>query len=245
MYAPRGGRFWSVDPLAPEYPWYTPYQFAGNKPIWAIDLDGLEEYKITEVKKLGYNTFDVVGSTELHIKVIDLSTQGVSRDKFNEAKKIHESRIREMITFPGAKNSHATPLEDYMGHKIFSPGGERLISERYNVSTNVTISKVSSLDEIEEGDYVMILVDNFTRRKTTQKQKDEGVKTETFLDDGFGQKPGRFSTVSALSFLNGSTHTVEHEIGHNLGLPHACNHNCNNLMSYKDPTSYTLTGPAP
>jgi hypothetical protein len=33
----------SVDPLAPSYPWYTPYQFAGNKPIWAVDLDGLEE----------------------------------------------------------------------------------------------------------------------------------------------------------------------------------------------------------
>jgi hypothetical protein len=31
-----------VDPLAPSYPWYTPYQFAGNMPISAIDLDGLE-----------------------------------------------------------------------------------------------------------------------------------------------------------------------------------------------------------
>lgn len=33
----------SVDPLTSSYPWYTPYQFAGNKPIWAVDLDGLEE----------------------------------------------------------------------------------------------------------------------------------------------------------------------------------------------------------
>jgi hypothetical protein len=33
----------SVDPLTKSYPWYTPYQFAGNKPIAAIDLDGLEE----------------------------------------------------------------------------------------------------------------------------------------------------------------------------------------------------------
>lgn len=43
-YDARIGRFLSVDPLASDYPWYTPYQFAGNKPIWAIDLDGLEEY---------------------------------------------------------------------------------------------------------------------------------------------------------------------------------------------------------
>ena len=43
IYNPRLGRFLSVDPLTSEYPWYTPYQFAGNKPVWCIDLDGLEE----------------------------------------------------------------------------------------------------------------------------------------------------------------------------------------------------------
>jgi RHS repeat-associated protein len=42
LYRPDLGRFVSVDPLAPEYPYYTPYQFAGNMPVWAIDLDGLE-----------------------------------------------------------------------------------------------------------------------------------------------------------------------------------------------------------
>ena len=43
VYDPRIGKFLSVDPLTGKYPWYTPYQFAGNKPIWAVDLDGLEE----------------------------------------------------------------------------------------------------------------------------------------------------------------------------------------------------------
>ena len=38
-------RFVSVDPLQFEYPHYTPYQYAGNKPITFIDLDGLEEFK--------------------------------------------------------------------------------------------------------------------------------------------------------------------------------------------------------
>ncbi|MDR2009145.1 MAG: LysM peptidoglycan-binding domain-containing protein [Bacteroidales bacterium] len=38
-------RFVSVDPLQHEYPHYTPYQYAGNKPITYIDLDGLEEAK--------------------------------------------------------------------------------------------------------------------------------------------------------------------------------------------------------
>ena len=49
MYDPRVGRFLSVDPIENNYPWYTPYQFAGNMPIWAIDLDGLEEMKTNSV----------------------------------------------------------------------------------------------------------------------------------------------------------------------------------------------------
>ena len=44
IYNPAIAKFLSVDPLTQSYPWYTPYQFAGNKPIKFIDLDGLEEY---------------------------------------------------------------------------------------------------------------------------------------------------------------------------------------------------------
>jgi RHS repeat-associated protein len=42
VYDPRIGRFLSEDPLTQEYPWFTPFQFAGNMPIWAIDIDGME-----------------------------------------------------------------------------------------------------------------------------------------------------------------------------------------------------------
>ncbi|MBL0745952.1 N-acetylmuramoyl-L-alanine amidase [Chryseolinea lacunae] len=38
----------SVDPLKQDYPWYTPYQFAGNMPIVAIDIDGLEEWIVND-----------------------------------------------------------------------------------------------------------------------------------------------------------------------------------------------------
>jgi RHS repeat-associated protein len=48
IYNPRLGKFLSVDPLANSFPWYTPYQFSGNTPIWAIDIDGLEDKKTNE-----------------------------------------------------------------------------------------------------------------------------------------------------------------------------------------------------
>lgn len=39
----RLGRFLSVDPLTRDYAFYSPYQYAGNKPTRFTDLDGLEE----------------------------------------------------------------------------------------------------------------------------------------------------------------------------------------------------------
>jgi hypothetical protein len=42
IYDSRLGRFLSVDPITQEYPELTPYQFASNRPIDGIDLDGLE-----------------------------------------------------------------------------------------------------------------------------------------------------------------------------------------------------------
>lgn len=42
IYDKRLARFKSVDPIANEYPELSTYQFAGNTPIQAIDLDGLE-----------------------------------------------------------------------------------------------------------------------------------------------------------------------------------------------------------
>jgi RHS repeat-associated protein len=54
-YDSRTGRFISVDPLTQRYPYYTPYQFAGNRVISSIDMEGLEDVyyldkKIEEIK---------------------------------------------------------------------------------------------------------------------------------------------------------------------------------------------------
>ena len=43
VYDPRLSRFLSTDPLISQFPYYSSYQYAGDKPIWAIDLDGAEE----------------------------------------------------------------------------------------------------------------------------------------------------------------------------------------------------------
>ena len=42
MHDPRVGRFFATDPLEKKYPWYSPYQFSGNRLIDMIELEGLE-----------------------------------------------------------------------------------------------------------------------------------------------------------------------------------------------------------
>ncbi|WP_343522276.1 RHS repeat-associated core domain-containing protein [Pedobacter sp.] len=63
IYDPRIAKFLSVDPLQKQYPELTPYQFASNTPIQAIDLDGLEAAK--------YNGFDGAANLKYLFKQVD------------------------------------------------------------------------------------------------------------------------------------------------------------------------------
>jgi RHS repeat-associated protein len=67
IYNPRVGRFLSVDPLQKRFAFFSPYQFAGNQPIWAIDLDGLEPYYKSLVKHVP-SIFDNEG---IYVKIED------------------------------------------------------------------------------------------------------------------------------------------------------------------------------
>ena len=65
IYNARLGRFLSVDPLQKKFAFYTPYQFAGNKPISCVDLDGLEDaYYTVNVIKNGLGKVEISNITE-------------------------------------------------------------------------------------------------------------------------------------------------------------------------------------
>jgi RHS repeat-associated protein len=53
MHDPRLGRFFSVDPLASRYPFYSPYAFSGNDVIRSVELEGLEPVPASEIWRLG------------------------------------------------------------------------------------------------------------------------------------------------------------------------------------------------
>jgi RHS repeat-associated protein len=84
IYNPALGKFLSVDPLTKDYPWYTPYQFAGNKPIWAIDLDGLEEFLRTDYYDINGNLY--------RTEIVCINTH-VLKDRANPQIIVHHSRV--------------------------------------------------------------------------------------------------------------------------------------------------------
>jgi RHS repeat-associated protein len=79
MHDPRVGRFFAVDPLSPEYPWLSPYQFSANRPIDMIEREGLETARYIspisippKVKKWSYEFFVTtmrgVGGLLVHVQ---------------------------------------------------------------------------------------------------------------------------------------------------------------------------------
>jgi len=93
IYDPRLGRFLSVDPLASKYPELTPYQFASNSPIQAIDLDGLEAASVaayTKAKMYGVDALKIQrvdeGYGKVQTQLYSLKAHGSSQDfaKFKE-----------------------------------------------------------------------------------------------------------------------------------------------------------------
>jgi RHS repeat-associated protein len=90
IYDPRMGRFLSVDPLTKDYPELTPYQFASNSPLAAIDLDGLEGLVATGMP---------------------LGKSGTSHGMIVSTKTAEEIKKRTIVTAFKAGFSHYIPKE--------------------------------------------------------------------------------------------------------------------------------------
>lgn len=96
IYDPRVARFLSVDPIAKEYSELTPYQFASNRPIDGIDLDGLEYMRNGRTSVYGLNTFQV------NISSYTLKSLWIKNDRVHNIVQNH----------PRAKEIEQSPNDD-------------------------------------------------------------------------------------------------------------------------------------
>jgi hypothetical protein len=95
IYNPSIGKFLSVDPLTKEYAALTPYQFASDRPIDGIDVDGLEYLRTNTA------LFKFVG--------------GITSDyvfKANDALVTNIDKLSVLINAPGSNLSRPNPYND-------------------------------------------------------------------------------------------------------------------------------------
>jgi RHS repeat-associated protein len=111
IYNPTIAKFLSVDPLTQSYPVLTPYQFASNTPIQAIDLDGLEANKVIEKAEIyigtlyewnGKNPNDEFIGIKNNLKKIELTRQV---ENYLDIMKKSEPSYQERILFPKLEKS--------------------------------------------------------------------------------------------------------------------------------------------
>ncbi len=95
MHDPRIGRFFAIDPLAPEYPGNSPYAFSENRVIDGGELEGLEYENRTNLGQVNQFTawgvseheFDFTGNNKGTDEItFTTSTQTVNKTKFKDNK---------------------------------------------------------------------------------------------------------------------------------------------------------------
>jgi len=115
IYDPRIGKFLSVDPLTKEYPHYTPYSYAGNKPIAFIDRDGEEESLELNLNRLDNALLDhKISKQEYQQRVHNMGASGlvggaVAVDIYLTKGKITQFMLYSQISGAFYHNTGKTP----------------------------------------------------------------------------------------------------------------------------------------
>src|SRR5690606_26583667 len=93
MHDPRVGRFFATDPLEPNYPWNSPYVFAGNDVIRFLDLEGLEKARSEEEN----NLFKAAWLKTKAILSFENQTFGLPTESSKNLQSLSESTDNEII----------------------------------------------------------------------------------------------------------------------------------------------------
>ncbi|MBT1699185.1 hypothetical protein KK083_19975 [Fulvivirgaceae bacterium PWU4] len=210
IYNPRVGRFLSVDPLTKEYPELTPYQFASNTPILAIDLDGLEAVVASNLKITATSATSVklTGDVTVKIKLLDLTSSGFINTS--------SAAVQKVATFVKSQMSKSDVQKDAFFYLFdaktgkFNPqkNAKITIERQFNVSS-VVFEQVTSMSQIKPNDIVMVVVDDIEGKWKDEKGGQHGY-------GGFATETGGPISFIPLSEFKGNT--PSHELFHQMGL---------------------------
>jgi RHS repeat-associated protein len=217
IYNPALGRFLSVDPLAKSYPWFTPYQFASNTPIQAIDIDGKEgeTYLETEIKDGKEIVLRRVIEIDIYVKVSDV--------KDTKEYPVKDFSPKEIKKFASKFNNDLA--KHYKDGKFKDKDGN-LVAFKFNITPfGGTAGSVSEFRDYLRDEDVGILKDKDgntlgTRTVIAQQTHLSNVKPPvdaeaTFAPGELGEFTGSTATMNDEQYdKEDATYTLAHEIGH-------------------------------
>jgi RHS repeat-associated protein len=158
-YAPWTCRFISVDPLANDYPFYTPYNYAGNKPINKRDIDGLqEEGNEGNSKKNNSN----ITNSEANDKIPTVNQSQIPKGSkpLNKGAALHsvknndelhkEGRLVKVENPGGGHFYYSTPESNSTGEITSSEVGEST-SSKQQVKINDEVKNIEGFEEISKS----------------------------------------------------------------------------------------------
>ncbi len=193
QYSPEVGRFMGVDPIAEDFAWVSPYNYAENEPVGHIDLWGLQKVDIRNTRNSSGAIISRDVDVTINLKIINLT-------KFDNSMMV------------AARDQVAS-----MGNSVFGVKGSASVVDSktgrmtenkvpINIKVSISTTLVTSLSQINDADHVMMIID-----KATNEGSSGNVS-------GRGQNPGNITIaeyqVNKLSFAE----LILHELGHNLGL---------------------------
>ena len=175
IYDARLGRFLSVDPLAKKYPELTPYQFASNRPLDGIDLDGLEW------KKYNPNSISTIIFPAKRDKIIEHQFQCAMRSNMNV---MVASTISEMNKYFTEKNKSYHRIL-FGGHGAWNVSGVRIGEYTYGEKDiknySEDIKKLGTFLD-KEGAIILLACFQSTPKYSETVKESNGKQTNLNID---------------------------------------------------------------
>ena len=143
------GRFWSVDPLAFQYAYNSPFAFSENVVIHAIELEGLEKYQIVGRSFAPRGSFEGSG----------FEPEGDNRTKFSKANyKEVSARIHTRLTIDLDKT--------YVDKEIYSQESITIIGSKHDIDDQEI--KAQRLDFAIKSEKITLVKGSYRAKNGTE-----------------------------------------------------------------------------